>query len=457
MSFPYGKAAFWIMVLALVSGAGVLAMSSHRDDERPPDLVLVSFAKNHIESYMPTIRKFEAEKGIKVEVQIKEYRAIQQRLQAAFQVGAEVPDMVEIPNGSLGSFARGPLEEVGFVDLTDLIKSTGLYDKVVRSRFSIWTSRGRIFALPHDVHPAGLVYRRDIVERLGIDVNKLDTWEEFCRVGREIVTKDLNGDGVNDRYMIDLNIGGEDYLRAFLLQRGTGIFNEQSDVIFDNEEAVQVTCWYVRQLTGKDRIAFSAGWGQNLAQCMNDGLALFYFAPDWRTYSFQQEVPGLSGKLALMPMPAWEKGGRRVTTWGGTGLAITKACKNFDLAWELAQRLYYDPKELGLRFGKTNIIPPLQSAWDLPEFQEQRPFYSNQRLGEIFSKMAPDTPPDYVTPFTGTASGKLNEAYQNIRLYYERNPDADLEAYARTELKRCADRVRQVIARNAFYTTTEGQ
>ena len=71
--------------------------------------------------------------------------------------------------------------------------------------------------------------------------------------------------------------------------------------------------------------------------------------------------------------------------------------------------------------------------------------------------MAPDTPPDYVTPFTPTALGKLNEAYQNIRQYYNDNPDKDLEVYARQELKRCADRVREVIARNAFYSGQEGK
>ena len=49
-----------------------------------------------------------------------------------------------------------------------------------------------------------------------------------------------------------------------------------------------------------------------------------------------------------------------------------------------------------------------------------------------------------VTPFTENGKAKLNEAYANIKLYYEQNGEKGLEDYARTELKRCADRVRQI-------------
>jgi arabinosaccharide transport system substrate-binding protein len=450
--FPFGRAAFAILVLGVVSGLAILAINRRPPDQRPPDLVFVTFAKNHVDSYMPAIREFEQEKGVRVAVQIVEYRAIQQRLQAALAVGAEVPDMVEVP--TIGPFVRGPLEDVGFIDLTDRIMESGLYDRVVKSRFSLWTSRGRIFALPHDVHPMVLVYRRDIVESLGIDVDAIETWDDFARIGRQ-VTRDTTGDGVINRYMIDLDAGGGDYLRGLLLQRGGGLFNEHGEVAFDSELAVEVACWYVRQLSGRNRIAFSAGWGQTLAQAMTDGLVLFYFAPDWRTHSFQTDVQHLHGRLALMPLPAWEPGGRRVSTWGGTGLAITRQSKNQELAWELAMKLYFDEEDLGERFKSTNIVPPLIDAWDLPEFDEPRSFYSDQAIGRLFASLAPDTPADHVTPFTSTANARLSEAFSNIKLYYERNGERGLEEFARAELKRCADRVREVIARNAFYAGQE--
>ena len=119
---------------------------------------------------------------------------------------------------------------------------------------------------------------------------------------------------------------------------------------------------------------------------MLDGLCLFYICPDWRTNQFQMDVSGVEGKMSLMPLPAWESGGIRTSTWGGTGLAFTKQSKNFDLAWKLAMHLYYDPQQLGPRFAATNILPPLKAAWNQPQFGEPRAFYSGVRLGRVYAQ-----------------------------------------------------------------------
>ena len=114
---------------------------------------------------------------------------------------------------------------------------------------------------------------------------------------------------------------------------------------------------------------------------MIDGLVLFQWTPDWRSWVFEDEVPSLKGKMALMPLPAWKPGGRRTSVWGGTGLMIMKATKNPELAWELAKFLYFDTPELGKRFQATNILPVLKDAWNLPEFDRPNPYWSNQPIG----------------------------------------------------------------------------
>jgi arabinosaccharide transport system substrate-binding protein len=76
----------------------------------------------------------------------------------------------------------GPLDGVGFLDLTDRIKAEGLDQKINASSFTPWSTRGRIFGLPHDVHPVMLGYRADMVEAAGIDVSKIETWEDFITV-----------------------------------------------------------------------------------------------------------------------------------------------------------------------------------------------------------------------------------------------------------------------------------
>ncbi len=448
MIFPYGKAPFWIVITMVVAGLAVIAgrWSGRAED---PDLVFVTFSRTHIEFYEQALPEFEKLHGVKVQLQLVDQRALTSRLQSAMSAETAVPDLVELITGTMGYFTKGPLDDVGFVDLTDRVREDGLFDELVASRFSLWSSRGRTFALPHDVHPVALAYRRDIVEAMGIDVGQIETWDDFAEVGRQI-TSDTNGDGTVDHYAIDLPMAQIDVLLTLMLQRGVGLFNAEGEVSFDTGVVADTICWYVQQTMGADRIAFSAGWGQTLSKAMLDGLVIFYMTPDWRTKQFEVDVPGLSGKMALMPLPAWEEGGRRVSTWGGTGLAITKACKQPELAWELAKFLYLDPVALGERFKDTNIIPPLKSAWQLPVFEEPNAFFSGVKIGRFYADMAPETPPNFVAAYELLAAGKLSEVLIDAGSYFARNGESGLRDYVVQELHEKADAVRRAVNRNEF-------
>jgi hypothetical protein len=49
---------------------------------------------------------------------------------------ADVPDMVEVLEGSLGFFTRGPPTDVGLLDLIDAIRAGGLDRRLVASRLN---------------------------------------------------------------------------------------------------------------------------------------------------------------------------------------------------------------------------------------------------------------------------------------------------------------------------------
>lgn len=449
MEFPYGKAPLVILLLAVATGLGI-AMASMGAAAEKPTLVMAIFAKDHAPAYRPVIEKFEKEHGIKVQLQVVEQRALDSRLQSALQVGAEVPDMVELLDGTMGVFTAGPLADVGLVDLTERVERDHLRDKVVASRFIKWSSRGHVFALPHDVHPVMLAYRKDLTDQLGIDVSKLTTWEEFCRVGREVVKRDDNHDGVPDHYMLDMDPNGSDNLRFLLLQAGESLLSDKGDVAFDTEGTAKVVEWFVRQNYGPGRIAAYANWGQTLAQHVVDGVILFYFCPDWRTRQFENDIAPVAGKMAVMPLPAWTPGGLRTSTWGGTGLAITKACKHPDLAWELAMRLYYNPAELGQRYRGTAILPPLKAAWSDPAFAEPRPYYGGQQVGLELIKLANDVPAEQVNAFTKTANEKLSSAYVKSGIYYQEHGETGFHDYVMEQLWQAAADVRTRMARNPF-------
>ena len=450
-NFPYGKAPFWLVFLALFSSV-VLFATRQRAAEARADLTLATFAVQHHAAYKKVLPEFERQHGVRVGLQLVDMRALQTRLQNAMLAGTEVPDLVEIPDGSIGYFTRGPLKDVGFLDLTERIEHEDYRPRIVHSRFSKWESRGRLFAVPHDVHPVMLVYRSDLLEALGIDAEKLDTWEAFVAAGQK-VRQDFDGDGVVDRHMIDLPSAGGFGLTILLTQRGIGLFGSQGEVTFNVPLTVETMVWYLHQTHGPQKISTECGWGQSLMKAMTDGLALFYIAPDWRSYLIQTDVPNLRGKMKLLPLPAWEKGGRRTSVWGGTGLAITRASPKQDLAWALAKFLYFNPTELGKRFTETNILPPFKDAWDLSEFQAPSEFYSGQRLGAEYAKLAPETPPVWDSPYSGVAEGKVSEVFLRAVGHYEQRGDKGLRELIQRELDAAESYVNRVMARNVLGRT----
>jgi arabinosaccharide transport system substrate-binding protein len=447
-TFPYGKAPFWLLVIAIVATSLRVVVTARR----PPraDLIVVTSMGSHYETYKRAIPDFERRRGITIQLQYANAVSLQSRLQNAMLSGGDVPDMAELLEGSLSFFARGPRKDIGLLDLTDRVRDAGLDRRLVASRFSLWSSEGRVYALPHDVHPVMLAYRRDLVEALGIDVRTLDTWDKFVEAGRR-VTRDTDGDGTIDRYMIDLSYDGSWSIDGLIAQRGGQLFDASGAIAFDNEVTASVFEWLLRQTFGPRKIAYDADAsvqsGQSLMKAVTDGLVLFVWTPDWRSRVFQDEAPYLKGKMALMPLPAWEPGGRRTTVWGGTGLVIARHTRRPDLAWDLANFLYFDPKGMGDRFTGTNIIPVLMDGWTLPELDAPNPYYSGQPIGRLYADLAPSTPPRNLNAYSYIADEKIYEAYQRSLEYYERFGEVGLDPAVHRELARAEDYVRRRVER----------
>src|SRR4029077_17447768 len=103
--YPYGKAPFALLVIAILS-VGLRIVTARRHDERP-DLVIATYTDAHYDWYRRAIPRFEREHGVKVQLQLVNWASLQARLQSSILAGTEVPDLAELFEGSMGFFARG--------------------------------------------------------------------------------------------------------------------------------------------------------------------------------------------------------------------------------------------------------------------------------------------------------------------------------------------------------------
>jgi arabinosaccharide transport system substrate-binding protein len=442
----------WIICALAVVSTIVLVLWRIPQQE---GLVFWIFAKSHQRLYHPMTASWNAvqQPAARVHIVLLSAGALQRRLLSGFLSGTPLPDLVEAYAQIVAQAFKGPLEDVGFVDLTDLVQAEGIDEQVNAPSFAPWTSRGRIFGLPHDVHPVLLAYRADLVEAAGIDVAAIETWDDFVRLLRPLV-RDLDGDGYPERYLLNIWETNPELIESLMLQAGGAFFDAQERLVMASEVNARVLATVVSWTTGPHRIAVNAPEFDAAGNKMRlDGTVLFSLMPDWLTSAWRQDLPQLAGKVKLMPLPAWEKGGRRTTVMGGTMLGIPKRVKDFASAWRYAKNLYLSADLARGLFRTTGIISPVKRHWTDPVYDEPSPYFRGQRNGRLYITAAPDVPARPSSPYNALAQIKMADSALALKAYaqqYGRYTLAELMPEARRLLAEAEAQVRAQMQRNIF-------
>ncbi len=411
-------------------------------------------AEPHFNAYKPFVRDWnERHPDQRINLMLLQAYALERRMLSGFLADTPIADLIE-PNLSVASKAfAGPLESVGFRDLTERLRDEGLLEQINAPSFGPFTAHGRIFGLPHDVHPVLLAYRADLVEAAGIDISKVETWEDYFRTLSPLM-RDRNGDGRPDRYLLEA--WDSDALAIMvLLQQAEGmILDEEDRPALNYPVNAQVVARLVTWLTGPRRtcadisVNSAAGHRQRL-----EGVVVGYMVPDWRAGQWKRENPGLGGKLKLMPLPAWQKGGRRTAAVGGTMLGFPRNSPDFETCWAFAKELYFSPKLAEQMFRDTNIITPVKTLWSSPIFDQPDPFFSNQPSGRLYINQAPYVPRRPSSPYLYPAAERVMNVVGELRAYADRTRTYD-EASLVIEAQRLLDGAQReferMVSRNLF-------
>ncbi|MCC5842678.1 MAG: extracellular solute-binding protein [Verrucomicrobia bacterium] len=435
-------------ILAL-AGFSSIALLFYKD---PPaeGLEFWLFSKHHESMYRQTI---VGEADPVVSPVVISFQALERRLLSGFLSDTPVPDVVEVEIAMAARFFSGPLEAIGFLDLRERIEAEGLDRRINPPAFSPWSREGRIFGLPHDMHPVLLGYRADIVEAAGIDVTEIETWDDFVRLFSPLM-RDFTGDGVMDRYLLDVWETDAFAVEILLLQAGGGFFDTAGRPVLQSEINARVLATLVTWTTGDTRIGanvprFDAGGNRQRLE----GFVICHLLPDWYAGGLQREVPGLAGKLKLMPLPAWERGGNRTSAIGGTMISIPARASDPDAAWEFAKKLYLDKDIAREMYQESLIVSPVMDHWEDAVYDEPVPFYSGQPVGRLYLEVAPAIPPRAPSPFLTIARESVIDALIRTRREAMNRSLVTVEAIlpvARRELGVAQRHIEGKMSRNRF-------
>jgi arabinosaccharide transport system substrate-binding protein len=444
-------ASWVVVVLALASSAGIAFIRV------PParGIQFWTFATIHVPFYQSVVADWNRQHPDKrVELTLVNEDTLQQRMMSSFFSGTPIADVMEVERTIIGPAFSGPLDRVGFVDLNDRLKRQGLIGRINAPSFSPWTSRGHIFGIPHDVHPVLLAYRADLVESAGIDVSGIRTWDDYFRVMAPLMRPPGRANGAG-RYLI--NGWPTDIFTAemLLLQAGGTLFDRSDRPTLDSETNAHVIARLVGWYSGPGRVAHSIDYFTASGhQMMLEGLVVGVLVPDWYAgMIMKREMPDLAGKVKLMPLPAWEPGGRRTSAWGGTMLGITRSSPRQEAAWEFAGHLYLGRPMAEALFRGDGIISPNKANWDDPVYDQPDPYYCGQHVGRLFIGEAPEVPFRPSSPYSTQAINAFDNCLIRLTAYAERVGRWDpafLMPEARRLLAGAQGEITASIARNRF-------
>jgi arabinosaccharide transport system substrate-binding protein len=332
------------------------------------------------------------------------------------------PDVVEVPLGSIGKYFRPPVDEVGFLPLNDFLEKSGWKNRIIASRFSPWSKGGgkdgKIFGIPHDLHPCTLTYRKDLFDQAGIDLESATTWPELqlrCGAFQKYWT-----DHGRPRTALGLSSTAPDMLLVLLHQQHVELVGADLSPHLTDPAIAATLAWYARAVAGSEKIAtdLNPAAGQSAADLVSGDICGL-ITPDWLVADLKQYGPDLAGKLHMIPLPRFSNSDAPTASWGGTMIGITRTCPHPDLAWKLIETLYLDPAALKVRQQASGILPPIPEYWSDPVYHQPDPFYGGQKIDELYIQLAGELPDTRMTPYNAQAqillAIALNRAVAKVR------------------------------------------
>jgi len=212
----------------------------------------------------------------------------------------------------------------------------------------------------------------------------------------------------------------------------------------------QIAAWR----TGPDRVVADAPYfSASGNRLLLEGYLIASFVPDWMCNIWRHEIPQLAGKVKLMPLPAWERGGRRTSVWGGTMLGISRAAPNSDELWPMAKHLYLSPELARELYAKGDIVTPVRTLWSDPIFDQPDPFFSNQPKGRMYIELAQHVPIRTSSPYGYLAMVRVQTALVALVRYAQRNECHTLDQLlplAGRLLREAQEEIAAQVRRNVF-------
>ena len=307
--------------------------------------------------------------------------------------GVGVPDGAFIEDDGLGSI----LEHLH--DLTDWIQP--YVSDLVPYKVRAASRDGRIVGIPYDVDPGLLYYREDILSKHGLSIDSISTYDDLLEAARDLKAKDPNLKPIrveNVPILIVLWTG------MFANQQGGSYIDASGELTIENEIFLKVLRFY-KQVVDEGLASRVDVFSPGDIAANDKDVQVFVPYAIWYNYGIGNLFKESKGKFRAAELPAWEAGGGRAASMGGSSFIIPAKAKNPQLAWlyyefmmfsEEGYRAYYGPSEIYPK-GIDTLLPAYRPAYAEP-LMEPPESLGGQDLWGLATEVAAEIPDTYYYP-----------------------------------------------------------
>lgn len=355
-------------------------------------------------------------------VEIEEFgrEAMKEDLQTRLASGSGAPEV------SMLEMIDGPsyIDTGAVLDITDQIEEADVYDDFVPGVWESLSDGDDIYALPWDIGPTAVFYRRDVYDEHGLEPDEIETWDDFIEQGEQLP---------DDVYMLNLPENDLDGFWRFQFRQLEGEpFTEDGAVNIHSETSLQVA-QNIKDLHDAGIASNLEGWSSAWFGAYGDGEIASLPSAAWMEGTLRAELPETEGDWGVYKIPAFEEGGPRASNWGGSSLMIPDQHESAESnrAWDYIRWTAATEEMQLLMYDEYGLFPALETTFDADIFSEELEFFGGQPAREIFAEVAEEIPSYRFTGDTPEVSQAINDEFQRM-LRDDQTPEEAVEAAAET-------------------------
>lgn len=336
----------------------------------------------------------------------------------ALATGSGLPDVMALDFRFIGKF----VESGGLDDLAQPpYNALALRDRFVKYTFAQATgSKGNLAAMPADIGPGTLLYRKDIADKAGVSEAELTkSWESYIEAGKKIKAK-------TGAYLLADAADLRDIVLRSGLKDGEGLyFDAQGKVLVDSPRFVRAfELGRAARQAGLD--AKAVAWTNEWAAGFKQGRIASQMMGAWLAGHLKNWLaPDTKGLWRSAVLP-----GGQAASYGGSFYAIPRKAANKAAAWDFI-RYMTTRKDVQLESLKAlDTFPSLIEAQHDPLMDEPLPFLGGQPARQLWRDIAAQVPATPVTKHDAMATMVIRVEFEQVVSEGKSIPDALADARA---------------------------